>query len=109
MVPDVNCPWTVSEGDRQGARLPSVRPQWPGWRGRSGRRRITAGLARVRSEGVRIAAGEKFRPGLHGFQHTLCTAGAQDIAQPSVIKIGGPSACMFEIAIALARGARRAD
>ena len=45
--------------------------------------------------GIPIAAGEN-AAGLHDFRAAF-EAGAQDIAQPSVIKIGGPSA-MVEIA-----------
>jgi D-galactarolactone cycloisomerase len=53
-------------------------------------------LARVRAEGgIPIAAGEN-AAGLHDFKAAF-EVGAQDIAQPSVIKIGGPSA-MVEIA-----------
>src|SRR2546423_12855008 len=46
-----------------------------------------AGLARVRNAGATIAAGEN-AAGLHDFRH-MFEAGALDIAQPSVTKIGG--------------------
>ena len=58
-----------------------------GWRNRSGRRRTSAGLAGVRRIGIPIAAGEN-TAGRFGFK-TLIDAGAIDIAQPSVTKIGG--------------------
>jgi L-alanine-DL-glutamate epimerase-like enolase superfamily enzyme len=102
LMVDVNCPWTVAEAiDRARAFRPFdltwlEEPVWPP--------EDHAGLARVRAEGIRIAAGEN-TGGLHDFHHAF-TAGAQDIAQPSVIKIGGPSA-MFEIAaLAKAHGVK---
>ncbi len=86
LMVDVNCPWTVTEAiDHARAFRPFdltwlEEPVWPP--------EDHAGLARVRAEGIRIAAG------------------AQDIAQPSAIKIGGPSA-VFEIAaLAKANGVR---
>ena len=64
-----------------------------------------AGLARVRREGgVPIAAGEN-AAGLHDF-HAQFEAGAVDVAQPSVIKIGGPSAMLEIAALAKAFGVR---
>ncbi len=64
-----------------------------------------AGLARVRVEGgVPIAAGEN-AAGLHDFRAQF-EAGALDVAQPSVIKIGGPSAMLEIAALAKAFGVR---
>ena len=64
-----------------------------------------AGLARVRAEGgVPIAAGEN-AAGLHDFRAAF-EAGALDVAQPSVIKIGGPSAMLEIAALAKAFGVR---
>ena len=64
-----------------------------------------AGLARVRREGgVPIAAGEN-AAGLHDFRAQF-EAGAIDVAQPSVIKIGGPSAMLEIAALAKAFGVR---
>ena len=63
------------------------------------------GLARVRLEGgMPIAAGEN-AAGLHDFRAAF-EAGALDIAQPSVIKIGGPSAMLEIAALAKAFGVR---
>ena len=64
-----------------------------------------AGLARVREAGgVPIAAGEN-AAGLLDFRAAFA-AGALDIAQPSVIKIGGPSALLEIAALARAAGVR---
>src|SRR6185312_1635302 len=63
------------------------------------------GLARVRLEGgIPTAAGEN-AAGLHDFRAAF-EAEAQDIAQPSVIKIGGPSAMIEIAALAKAFGVR---
>src|SRR5262249_6494923 len=64
-----------------------------------------AGLARVRSEGgVPIAAGEN-AAGLHDFRAQF-EAGAIDVAQPSVIKIGGAPAMVGIVAPGQALGVR---
>ena len=63
------------------------------------------GLARVRMEGgLPIAAGEN-AAGLHDFRIAF-EAEALDVAQPSVIKIGGPSAMIEIVALAKAHGVR---
>ena len=54
--------------------------------------------------GVPIAAGEN-AAGLHDFRAAF-EAGALDVAQPSVIKIGGPSAMLEIAALAKAFGVR---
>jgi len=94
LMVDTNCPWTIWEAIDIARRMREYDLTWleepvspPG---------DHKGLARVRREGgVPIAAGEN-AAGLHDF-HAQFEAGAIDVAQPSVIKIGGPSA-MFEIA-----------
>ena len=82
---DTNCPWSVSEAIAHARALEPLRLAWleePVWPPED-----HAGLARVRDVGVPIAAGENAH-GLHDFMH-LFQAGALDICQPSVTKIGG--------------------
>lgn len=95
LMVDANCPWTVTEALQMArAFCPHdltwlEEPVWPP--------EDDAGLARVRAEGgIPTAAGEN-AGGLHDF-HRKFAAGSVDIAQPSVIKLGGPSA-MTEIAV----------
>jgi D-galactarolactone cycloisomerase len=94
LMVDVNCPWTVWQALAMARDLEDLDLTWleePVWPPGD-----HDGLARVRLEGgIPIAAGEN-AAGLHDFRSAF-EAGAQDIAQPSVIKIGGPSA-MIEIA-----------
>jgi D-galactarolactone cycloisomerase len=94
LMVDVNCPWTVWHALAMARDLEDLDLTWleePVWPPGD-----HDGLARVRLEGgIPIAAGEN-AAGLHDFRAAF-EAGAQDIAQPSVIKIGGPSA-MVEIA-----------
>src|SRR5207247_6164576 len=56
------------------------------------------GLARVREEGVAIAGGENIGS-LHEFRRAF-EARAFDVAQPSVIKVGGVSAMLRIFALA---------
>ena len=103
LMADVNCPWTVWKALEMAHELEDVNLTWleePVWPPGD-----FEGLARVRLEsGISIAAGEN-AAGLHDFK-TAFQAEAQDIAQPSVTKIGGPSA-MIEIAVlAKAHGVR---
>jgi L-alanine-DL-glutamate epimerase-like enolase superfamily enzyme len=82
---DVNCPWTVEEAVRMATSLKHDGVYWfeePVWPPED-----HAGLARVRREGIPIAAGEN-AAGLFDFK-SMMDAGAIDIAQPSVIKVGG--------------------
>ncbi len=82
---DVNCPWTVEEAVRMAASLKGDGVYWfeePVWPPED-----HAGLARVRREGIPIAAGEN-AAGLFDFK-SMMDQGAIDIAQPSVIKVGG--------------------
>lgn len=84
LMNDVNCPWTVAEAlDQARAMAPAdlawlEEPVWPP--------EDAAGLARVRAAGTVIAAGENVAS-VHGFA-ALFAAGAVDVAQPSVAKIG---------------------
>ncbi len=91
---DVNCPWTVWQALDMTRELEDLDLTWleePVWPPGD-----HEGLCRVRQEGgIPIAAGEN-AAGLHDFRAAF-EADAQDIAQPSVTKIGGPSA-MIEIA-----------
>ncbi len=103
LMVDVNCPWTVWQALDMARALERLDLTWleePVWPPGD-----HDGLARVRLEGgIPIAAGEN-AAGLHDFR-TAFEAGAQDIAQPSVIKIGGPSAMVEIAALAKAFGVR---
>jgi len=85
LMVDVNCLWSVpaalemAEAFEKHDLFWFEEPVWPP--------EDAAGLARVRARGIPIAAGEN-TAGLHGFK-ALVEAGAIDIAQPSVTKIGG--------------------
>ena len=103
LMVDVNCPWTIWQAlaicrDLEPLDLTWLEePVWPPG--------DHEGLARVRLEGgIPIAAGEN-AAGLHDFRAAF-EAGAQDIAQPSVTKIGGPSAMVEIAALAKAFGVR---
>jgi D-galactarolactone cycloisomerase len=103
LMVDTNCQWTVWQAIDMAQRMRDCNLTWleepvspPG---------DHAGLARVRREGgIPIAAGEN-AAGLHDF-HAQFEAGAIDVAQPSVIKIGGPSAMLEIAALAKAFGIR---
>jgi len=103
LMVDTNCPWTVWQALEMARRMREFDLTWleepvspPG---------DHAGLARVRREGgVPIAAGEN-GAGLHDFRAQF-EAGAVDVAQPSVIKIGGPSAMLEIAALTKAFGVR---
>jgi len=103
LMVDTNCPWTVWQAIDMARRMREFDLTWleepvspPG---------DHAGLARVREQGgVPIAAGEN-AAGLHDFLAQF-TVGAIDVAQPSVIKIGGPSAMLEIAALAKAFGVR---
>jgi D-galactarolactone cycloisomerase len=94
---DTNCPWSVDQAITMARALGAFGLDWleePVWPPED-----HAGLARVRREGgVRIAAGEN-AAGLHDFRH-LFEAGALDIAQPSVTKVGGVSEVLRIAALA---------
>jgi D-galactarolactone cycloisomerase len=103
LMVDVNCPWTVWQALGMARELEDLDLTWleePVWPPGD-----HEGLSRVRAEGgIPIAAGEN-AAGLHDFRAAF-EAGAQDIAQPSVIKIGGPSAMVEIAALAKAFGVR---
>src|SRR6185369_5672045 len=83
---DTNCPWTVEEAIRMGRRLERYGLRWleePVWPPED-----YAGLARVR-QALRtpIACGENDAT-VFAFRD-LIAAGAADVVQPSVTKVGG--------------------
>jgi L-alanine-DL-glutamate epimerase-like enolase superfamily enzyme len=82
---DVNCAWSVPVAVEMADALADDGLMWleePVWPPED-----CAGLAQVRDRGIPISAGENVA-GLFGFK-SLIEAGAIDIAQPSVSKIGG--------------------
>ena len=102
LMVDTNCPWSVAEACAMADRLRPFGLHWleePVWPPED-----HAGLARVRRAGIPIAAGENVA-GLHDFRH-LFEAGALDIAQPSVTKIGGITEARKIMALAEAFGVR---
>jgi D-galactarolactone cycloisomerase len=103
LMVDVNCPWTIWQALAMARELEDLNLTWleePVWPPGDHQ-----GLARVRLEGgIPIAAGEN-AAGLHDFRAAF-EAEAQDIAQPSVTKIGGPSAMIEIAALARAFGVR---
>jgi D-galactarolactone cycloisomerase len=103
LMVDVNCPWTVWQALEMAGELEDLDLTWleePVWPPGD-----HEGLSRVRREGgIPIAAGEN-AAGLHDFRNAF-EAEAQDIAQPSVTKIGGPSAMIEIAALAKAFGVR---
>jgi D-galactarolactone cycloisomerase len=100
---DTNCPWSVDQAIGMARRLQPFQLAWleePVWPPED-----HPGLARVRREsGIAIAAGEN-AAGLHDFR-SLFDAGALDIAQPSVTKIGGVTEVLRIAALAEAHGVR---
>ncbi len=100
---DTNCPWTVDEAlaIADGVRRYDLHwleePVWPP--------EDFAGLAEVRRRsGIPISAGENVMS-LKNFEQ-LFDAGAVDVAQPSVTKIGGVSEMMRVAQLARSRGVR---
>jgi L-alanine-DL-glutamate epimerase-like enolase superfamily enzyme len=97
---DVNCPWTPPVARDMAADLAHdglfwlEEPIWPP--------EDAAGLVSLRRHGIPIAAGEN-TAGLFGFR-TLIEAGAIDVAQPSVTKIGGIGEVARVINLAQAHG-----
>jgi D-galactarolactone cycloisomerase len=99
---DTNCPWTVAQAIGMAKALAPYDLYWleePVWPPED-----HAGLARVRAAGARVAAGEN-AVGLHDFRHMM-EAGAIDIAQPSVTKIGGITEARKVVVLAEAFGVR---
>jgi D-galactarolactone cycloisomerase len=103
LMVDANCPWTVWQAIDMAHQMAAEDLTWleePVWPPGD-----HAGLARVRLEGgVPIAAGEN-AAGLHDIRAAF-EAEALDVAQPSVIKIGGVSAMVEVAALAKAFGVR---
>lgn len=97
---DVNCAWTPPLARDMAAALAGdglfwlEEPVWPP--------EDAAGLASLRRHGIPLSAGEN-TAGLFGFR-SLIEAGAIDIAQPSVTKVGGIGEMMRVIALAQANG-----
>jgi D-galactarolactone cycloisomerase len=97
---DVNCAWSVDEAHAMARSLKGddllwlEEPVYPP--------EDSHGLAAVRRDGIPIAAGEN-TAGVFGFQ-ALIDAGAIDIAQPSVTKIGGIGEVLRVIALGKERG-----
>lgn len=96
---DTNCPWSVSEAIARAREMEPLQLAWleePVWPPED-----HAGLARLRATTtLPIAAGENVS-GLHEL-HTMLSAGALDICQPSVIKFGGISAVAEAVSLAKA-------
>jgi len=85
LMVDVNCPWNLTEATDNVTELKPLNLGWveePVWPPED-----AAQLATIRKIGVPISAGEN-ASGPEGFEQ-LFKAGAIDIAQPSVSKIGG--------------------
>ena len=103
LMVDTNCPWTVWQAVEMARQMDDLDLTWleePVWPPGD-----HEGLAHVRAQGGQpIAAGEN-AAGLHDFRAAF-EAGALDVAQPSVIKIGGPSAMIEIAALAKAFGVR---
>lgn len=103
LMVDTNCPWTIWQAIDMAHQMEPYDLTWleePVWPPGD-----HEGLARVRMEGgIPIAAGEN-AAGLHDFRAAF-EAGAQDIAQPSMTKIGGPSAMIEIAALCKAHGVR---
>lgn len=99
---DTNCPWSVEEAIRTGRQLEPYSLRWleePVWPAED-----YAGLARVRAAvRVPIACGEN-EGTVHGFA-ALLAAGAADIVQPSMTKVGGIGEMKKIAALAAAAGA----
>jgi L-alanine-DL-glutamate epimerase-like enolase superfamily enzyme len=93
---DVNCAWSVAEARKAARAIREENFHWleePVWPPND-----FEGLAAVREEGVAIAAGENVHT-VHEFRRCL-EAGAVDVAQPSVAKVGGitPMRQMIDLA-----------
>jgi D-galactarolactone cycloisomerase len=99
---DTNCPWSFDQARHMARAFAPFALDWleePIWPPED-----HAGLARLRSDGAVVAAGEN-ASGLHDFRH-MFEARALDVAQPSVTKIGGVTETMKVAALAEAFGVR---
>ncbi len=102
LMNDTNCPWSAEEACGVADALTPVGLHWleePVWPPED-----HAGLATVRARGVPIAAGEN-AASLLDFR-AMMQAGAVDVAQPSVTKIGGVTEVRKVIALGEAMGVR---
>jgi D-galactarolactone cycloisomerase len=102
LMVDANCPWSVTEAIAMARAMEPARLMWleePVWPPED-----HAGLAMVRAAGAVTAAGENAGT-LQDFLR-LFRAGALDVAQPSVTKIGGISGMRKVMALAEAHGVR---
>ncbi|SDE85613.1 mandelate racemase/muconate lactonizing enzyme family protein [Phytopseudomonas seleniipraecipitans] len=96
LMVDTNCPWRADEAVQVAESLRGLNLTWleePVWPPDD-----FAGLARVRQTGVPISAGEN-ASGIEGLRQLLA-AGAVDVVQPSVAKIGGVSGMLQAFAMA---------
>jgi D-galactarolactone cycloisomerase len=97
---DVNCAWSPPVARDMAAALAGDGLAWleePVWPPEDGH-----GLASVRRHGIPVSAGENVA-GLFGFK-ALLDAGAIDVAQPSVTKVGGVSEMVRIIQLCQAQG-----
>jgi D-galactarolactone cycloisomerase len=97
---DVNCAWSPAEAAAMATSLSGDGLHWleePVWPPED-----STGLAGTRQFGIPIAAGEN-TAGRFGFT-SLIDAGAIDIAQPSITKIGGVGEMLAVIELCRARG-----
>jgi L-alanine-DL-glutamate epimerase-like enolase superfamily enzyme len=97
---DVNCAWSAPEARAMAAELAPENLLWleePVWPPED-----CGGLASLRPQGIPLSAGENVA-GFFGFK-ALIDAGAIDIAQPSVTKIGGIGEMMRVIGLCEERG-----
>ncbi len=102
LMVDTNCPWSVPEALAMVEALRPLDLYWleePVWPPED-----YEGLARVRAAGAITSAGENVT-GLHAFRQLL-EAGAVDILQPSVSKVGGITEMRKIAALAEAFGVR---
>jgi L-alanine-DL-glutamate epimerase-like enolase superfamily enzyme len=97
---DTNCPWSVDEAVGMARTLKDSSLYWleePVWPPED-----YEGLARVRAEGIPIAAGEN-AAGFFDFKR-MFELKAVDLAQPSITKVGGVSEMLRIINLAEANG-----
>lgn len=102
LMNDTNCRWPPHEARAMARAMRHLDLHWleePVWPPED-----FAGLASVRAEGATIAAGENMASPVE-FLHAI-QAGALDVAQPSVTKIGGISESRRVIALAQTHGVR---
>jgi len=102
LMVDVNCPWSRRQAQEAVRRMAGARLGWveePIWPPAD-----LAGLAQLRRLGVPVAAGEN-AAGVQGFEQHF-QAGALDVAQPSVAKIGGVSGMIEVVRLAREHGVK---